>query len=56
MQGVFDRLRDGGPRRESVLAVTRLAIPDTMTKGAIDSFTRVLARPLGPRGLTVAPG
>lgn len=36
-------------------AVTRLAIPDTMTKGAVDSFTRVLARALGPRGITVAP-
>ncbi|MFC9965699.1 SDR family oxidoreductase [Nocardia ignorata] len=44
-------------------AVTRLAIPDipayTMAKGAIDSFTRVLAQALGPRGTTVnavAPG
>lgn len=30
-------------------AFTRLAIPDTMTKGSIDRLTRVLARALGPR-------
>ncbi|MFD6106219.1 hypothetical protein ACFWFQ_26550 [Nocardia salmonicida] len=31
-------------------AFTRLAIPDTMTKGSIDRLTRVLAGALGPRG------
>ncbi|MFE7720693.1 SDR family oxidoreductase [Nocardia rhizosphaerihabitans] len=63
VQGVLDRLRDGGRVVNLSSAVTRLAIPDilayTMTKGAIDSFTRVLAQALGPRGITVnavAPG
>ncbi|GAA5105719.1 SDR family oxidoreductase [Nocardia iowensis] len=63
VQGVIDRLRDGGRVVNLSSAVTRLAIPDilayTMTKGAIDSFTRVLAQALGPRGITVnavAPG
>ncbi|MFC6010804.1 SDR family oxidoreductase [Nocardia lasii] len=63
VQGVLDRLRDGGRVVNMSSAVTRIAIPDiaayTMTKGAIDSFTRVLAQALGPRGITVnavAPG
>ena len=63
VQGVLARLRDGGRVVNLSSAVTRMAIPDilayTMTKGAIDSFTRVLAQALGPRGITVnavAPG
>ncbi|MFF3227017.1 SDR family oxidoreductase [Nocardia suismassiliense] len=63
MQGVLGRLRDGGRVVNLSSAVTRMAVPDilayTMTKGAIDSFTRVLAQTLGPRGITVnavAPG
>ncbi|WP_107655816.1 SDR family oxidoreductase [Nocardia suismassiliense] len=63
MQGALDRLRDGGRVVNLSSAVTRMAVPDilayTMTKGAIDSFTRVLAQTLGPRGITVnavAPG
>lgn len=63
VQGGLDRLRDGGRVVNLSSAVTRLAIPDilayTMTKGAIDSFTRVLAQALGRRGITVnavAPG
>ncbi|MEV6659589.1 SDR family oxidoreductase [Nocardia fluminea] len=63
VQGILDRLRDGGRVVNLSSAVTRMAIPDilayTMTKGAVDSFTRVLAQALGPRGITVnavAPG
>ncbi|MFD8098888.1 SDR family oxidoreductase [Nocardia fluminea] len=63
VQGILDRLRDGGRVVNLSSAVTRMAIPDilayTMTKGAIDSFTRVLAQALGSRGITVnavAPG
>ncbi|WP_194813651.1 SDR family oxidoreductase [Nocardia sp. XZ_19_385] len=63
MQGVLDRLDDGGRVVNLSSAVTRFAIPDilayTMTKGAIDCFTRGLAQALGPRGITVnavAPG
>ncbi|CAM4486237.1 SDR family oxidoreductase [Nocardia ninae] len=63
VQGALDRLRDGGRVVNLSSAVTRMAVPDilayTMTKGAIDSFTRVLAQALGPRGITVnavAPG
>ncbi|GAB2651635.1 SDR family oxidoreductase [Nocardia goodfellowii] len=63
VQGLLDRLRAGGRVVNLSSAVTRLAVPDilayTMTKGAIDSFTRVLAQALGPRGITVnavAPG
>ncbi|WKG13073.1 SDR family oxidoreductase [Nocardia sp. PE-7] len=63
VQGALDRLRDGGRVVNLSSAVTRMAFPDilayTMTKGAIDSFTRVLAQTLGPRGITVnavAPG
>lgn len=63
VQGILDRLREGGRVVNLSSAVTRIAIPDilayTMTKGAIDSFTRVLAQALGSRGITVnavAPG
>jgi len=63
VQGVLDRLRDGGRIVNLSSAVTRIAIPDilayAMTKGTIDTFTRVLAQALGPRGITVnavAPG
>ncbi|WP_330181644.1 SDR family oxidoreductase [Nocardia sp. NBC_01503] len=57
VQGLLDRLREGGRVVNVSSVLTRVAIPDalayTMTKGAIDSFTRVLAHQLGPRGITV---
>ncbi|WP_458685870.1 SDR family NAD(P)-dependent oxidoreductase [Nocardia tengchongensis] len=57
VQAVLDRLRDGGRIINVSSVLTRVAIPDalayTMTKAATDSFTRVLAHQLGPRGITV---
>ncbi|WP_367137671.1 MULTISPECIES: SDR family oxidoreductase [Streptomyces] len=58
------RLRDGGRVINLSTALTRgAALPDliayTMTKGAVDAFTSVLAKQLGERGITVnavAPG
>ncbi|RMI29626.1 SDR family oxidoreductase [Nocardia stercoris] len=62
-QGALARIRDGGRVINLSSAVTRIAIPDiaaySMTKGAIDVFTRVLAQSVGARGITVnavAPG
>lgn len=57
------RLRDGGRIINVSSGVTRIAFPDliayAMTKGALDAFTRTLAKHLGARGITVngvAPG
>ncbi|MGW0245434.1 SDR family oxidoreductase [Nocardia goodfellowii] len=60
----LDRLRDGGRIVNLSTGLTQGArmpqlIAYTMTKGAIDSFTQVLAKELGARGITVnavAPG
>lgn len=63
VQAALDRLDDGGRIVNVSSGVTRIAMPDiiayTMTKGAIDAFTRTLAQHLGPRRITVnavAPG
>lgn len=57
VQAALDRLREGGRVINVSSVLTRVAIPDalayTMTKGATESFTRVLAHQLGPRGITV---
>lgn len=57
------RLRDGGRVINISSAITRLALPDAigygLTKGALDVFSLILAKELGPRGITVnavAPG
>ncbi|KRV46640.1 short-chain dehydrogenase [Wenjunlia vitaminophila] len=57
------RLRDGGRIVNVSSATSRIALPDiiaySMTKGAVDTFTRTLAKTLGERGVTVnavAPG
>ncbi|PYI55226.1 SDR family oxidoreductase [Paenibacillus flagellatus] len=51
------RLREGGRIINLSSAVTRIAIPDiiaySMSKGAIDTLTLVLAKQLGSRGITV---
>ncbi|GAB2450994.1 SDR family oxidoreductase [Nocardia tengchongensis] len=60
----LDRLRDGGRIINISTNLTRGAgVPEllayTMTKGAIDAFTSVLAKQVGARGITVnavAPG
>ncbi|MEU8896367.1 SDR family oxidoreductase [Nocardia sp. NPDC048505] len=60
----LDRLRDGGRIVNVSTGLTQGArMPNllayTMTKGAIDSFTQILAKELGARGITVnavAPG
>ncbi|WP_405160704.1 SDR family oxidoreductase [Nocardia sp. NBC_01499] len=60
----LDRLRDGGRIINISTGLTHgLHMPEliayTMTKAAIDSFTSVLAKQVGPRGITVnavAPG
>lgn len=60
----LDRLRDGGRVINVSTGLTRGAgapelIAYTMTKGAVDAFTSVLAKQLGERGITVnavAPG
>ncbi|MEV8511515.1 SDR family oxidoreductase [Dactylosporangium sp. NPDC051484] len=62
-QRALPLLRDGGRIINISSGVTRIAFPDgiayAMTKGALDTFTRTLAKPLGARGITVntvAPG
>lgn len=59
----LSRIADGGRIINISSGVTRIAFPEiiayAMTKGAIDTFTRTLAKHLGPRGITVnavAPG
>ncbi|GGP65870.1 MULTISPECIES: SDR family oxidoreductase [Streptomyces] len=63
VQHALDRLRDGGRVINISSAVTRLGLPEVIaygaTKGALDSFSRILAKELGSRGITVnvvAPG
>ena len=63
VQEGFDRLEDGGHIVNVSSGATRIATPDiiayTMTKSAIDAFTRTLALHLGRRRITVnavAPG
>lgn len=62
-QRALPLLRDGGRIINISSGVTRVAFPDgiayALTKGALDTFTRTLAKPLGARGITVnsvAPG
>ena len=57
------RIRSGGRIVNVSSGVTRIAFPQTiaysLTKGAVDTLTRTLAKELGPRGITVngvAPG
>ncbi|MFF4958924.1 SDR family NAD(P)-dependent oxidoreductase [Streptomyces sp. NPDC001222] len=57
------RLRDGGRIINISSSVTRIACRDfiasSLTKGAIDTFTRTLAKGVAGRGITVnavAPG
>ncbi|GAB3756094.1 SDR family oxidoreductase [Microlunatus parietis] len=63
VQAGLDRLEDGGRIVNVSSGATRIATPDiigyTMTKSAIDAFTRILAQHLGHRRITVnavAPG
>ncbi len=62
-QALIDRLRDGGRVINISSAASRLAgsefIAYSILKAGVDMFTRVLAKDLGPRGITVnsvAPG
>jgi len=56
-QQALSRLRDGGRIINISSFVTRVASPSvfaySMTKGAIDTFTKLLAKQLGSRGITV---
>ncbi|MFF8880805.1 SDR family oxidoreductase [Streptomyces flaveolus] len=63
VQQGLERLRDGGRIINVSSAATRIALPDclayAMTKGALDAFSRTLAKYVGSRGITVncvAPG
>ncbi|MFD0693094.1 SDR family oxidoreductase [Paenibacillus sp. GCM10027628] len=57
IQQALPRLREEGRIINLSSAVTRIAIPDisaySMTKGAINTLTTILAKQLGPRGITV---
>ncbi|MFL6074913.1 MAG: SDR family oxidoreductase [Mycobacteriales bacterium] len=57
VQRLLPRLRDGGRIINIGTVATRTARPEiiaySMTKGAVDVFTRTLAQPLGARGITV---
>lgn len=62
-QQAVQRMRDGGRIVNISSAITRLALTDViaygLTKGAIDTFTLILAKELGPREISVnavAPG
>jgi 3-oxoacyl-[acyl-carrier protein] reductase len=63
VQEGLQRLRDGGRVINISSAATRVALPSSlaysMAKGAVEAFTRTLAKELGPRQITVncvAPG
>ena len=63
VQQGLKRLRNGGRIINVSSGATRIALTDIiaygMTKGAIDTFTRTLAKAMGDRGITVnavAPG
>lgn len=62
-QRALTRLRDGGRIINITSGVTRIAFPEgiayAMTKGAVETFTKALAKQLGERRITVnnvAPG
>ena len=56
-QALLPRLRDGGRIINLSSAASRLALKETivycMSKAAVDMFTRVMAKELGPRRITV---
>lgn len=56
-QALMPRLRDGGRVVNISSATVRIAFQDSaayvMCKAALDSFSRLLAKDLGPRGITV---
>lgn len=57
IQQGLDRIRDNGRVVVVSSAVTRLLLPEVIaygaTKAALDTFTQILAKVLGPRGITV---
>jgi 3-oxoacyl-[acyl-carrier protein] reductase len=57
VQKGLDRIVDGGRIVNISSGVTRVALPEviaySMTKGALDTFGRTLAKVLGERGITV---
>jgi len=62
-QEAVPRLRDGGRIINLTSGISHRAVPErlpyAMTKGALDVFTRTIAKALAPRGITVnglAPG
>jgi NAD(P)-dependent dehydrogenase (short-subunit alcohol dehydrogenase family) len=56
-QALLERLNDGGRVVNISSAGARLALPEvmaySMAKSAVETFTRILAKILGPRGITV---